>query len=408
MDGRSIALDLPAGRHEFKFVVDGVWEHSPELETFTDDNGNVNNVLRVGKTPGQQGGVHSTGNATEVALDLNQAQVAADVADESRRAHLDQNVPKSGMSAPSLVAMEVADAAQMAHIDRFEVSPPKGEDQEVARVAADVADQARRAHLDNPSATAPMSKRSTVASEVADAAEVAKIEKGSTTKADQENSQMAQVASDVADQARRAHLDNPSRGACMSAAAETSNEVANAAREANLDPSRAVTPNLETRRVAQVAADVADEARRAHVDTGTNRSPMSAPAQAAIEVADAAEEASLDQSPATSPPHISSTSTPRITVDKVIQPQPSHGEVGSSNADAIDQRRADAIPDEVTYRNDPIPAKGSSPNIIPRNTISTVFGWLWQFVVHRVLGRFAGFFVSMVGLKGTDPRVNNS
>ena len=41
-------LQLPAGRHEYKFVVDDVWTNDPQNpETVPNDCGSMNNVLIV-------------------------------------------------------------------------------------------------------------------------------------------------------------------------------------------------------------------------------------------------------------------------------------------------------------------------------------------------------------------------
>eukprot|EP01086_Lenisia_limosa_P015330 TRINITY_DN4842_c0_g1_i2.p1 TRINITY_DN4842_c0_g1~~TRINITY_DN4842_c0_g1_i2.p1 ORF type:complete len:401 (-),score=51.77 TRINITY_DN4842_c0_g1_i2:49-1251(-) len=42
-------LYLPEGKHEYKFVVDDMWQHNPEQPTTTDEMGNVNNVISVKK-----------------------------------------------------------------------------------------------------------------------------------------------------------------------------------------------------------------------------------------------------------------------------------------------------------------------------------------------------------------------
>ena len=47
-DGRwQIVLDLPFGRHEFQFLVDGKWAVDPHLPTVEDGFGGHNNVLIV-------------------------------------------------------------------------------------------------------------------------------------------------------------------------------------------------------------------------------------------------------------------------------------------------------------------------------------------------------------------------
>ncbi|KAK3232717.1 hypothetical protein CYMTET_56958 [Cymbomonas tetramitiformis] len=38
---------LPPGVYQYKFIVDGVWQHAPELPAMYDELGNVNNVLEV-------------------------------------------------------------------------------------------------------------------------------------------------------------------------------------------------------------------------------------------------------------------------------------------------------------------------------------------------------------------------
>lgn len=40
-------LDLPPGRYEYQFLVDGQWWHDPSLSTITDAFGGWNNVLVV-------------------------------------------------------------------------------------------------------------------------------------------------------------------------------------------------------------------------------------------------------------------------------------------------------------------------------------------------------------------------
>ena len=41
------SLQLPSGRHVLKFVVDGVWRHSPDLEYASDGLGGFNNYIDV-------------------------------------------------------------------------------------------------------------------------------------------------------------------------------------------------------------------------------------------------------------------------------------------------------------------------------------------------------------------------
>jgi hypothetical protein len=45
--GFSCILNLPIGIHSYKFIVDGEWRYSPDQETITDSNGNVNNCIAV-------------------------------------------------------------------------------------------------------------------------------------------------------------------------------------------------------------------------------------------------------------------------------------------------------------------------------------------------------------------------
>ncbi len=42
-----VTLNLPAGRHEYKFVVDGEWVTDPAVESLTTPFGTVNNVLHI-------------------------------------------------------------------------------------------------------------------------------------------------------------------------------------------------------------------------------------------------------------------------------------------------------------------------------------------------------------------------
>jgi 5'-AMP-activated protein kinase regulatory beta subunit len=42
-----LPVDLKAGRHEFKFVVDGKWVHDPQQATDVNDVGSHNNVVDV-------------------------------------------------------------------------------------------------------------------------------------------------------------------------------------------------------------------------------------------------------------------------------------------------------------------------------------------------------------------------
>ena len=37
--------DLPHGKLEYKFIVDGVWKHDGNKPTTRDDRGNINNIL---------------------------------------------------------------------------------------------------------------------------------------------------------------------------------------------------------------------------------------------------------------------------------------------------------------------------------------------------------------------------
>lgn len=36
---------LPPGIYQYKFVVDGEWKYSPEDQTYTDTNNNINNII---------------------------------------------------------------------------------------------------------------------------------------------------------------------------------------------------------------------------------------------------------------------------------------------------------------------------------------------------------------------------
>eukprot|EP00899_Mesostigma_viride_P007923 jgi/Mesvir1/17131/Mv07562-RA.1 len=48
-----LEMELQAGTYHFKFIVDGRWQYSPDLPVDTDSNGNVNNVVVVHGTQGQ-------------------------------------------------------------------------------------------------------------------------------------------------------------------------------------------------------------------------------------------------------------------------------------------------------------------------------------------------------------------
>ncbi|EZG78270.1 carbohydrate-binding module family 48 protein [Gregarina niphandrodes] len=41
------ALELPRGKHSYKFVVDDIWKFAPDQETATDEHGFVNNVIDI-------------------------------------------------------------------------------------------------------------------------------------------------------------------------------------------------------------------------------------------------------------------------------------------------------------------------------------------------------------------------
>lgn len=43
----SAVLSLPVGLYQYKFVVDGNWQHNPSLPTTTDAHGNLNNIADV-------------------------------------------------------------------------------------------------------------------------------------------------------------------------------------------------------------------------------------------------------------------------------------------------------------------------------------------------------------------------
>ena len=67
-DGRTcFVLDkqfaIPQGRYAFKFIVDGEWSISSKYPVMEDDNGNKNNLLRVGAHVGAAGLEHDTWSA---------------------------------------------------------------------------------------------------------------------------------------------------------------------------------------------------------------------------------------------------------------------------------------------------------------------------------------------------------
>jgi hypothetical protein len=43
----SVVTPVPAGKHEFKFVVDGVWRHSTRHPTVGEDNGTQNTINNI-------------------------------------------------------------------------------------------------------------------------------------------------------------------------------------------------------------------------------------------------------------------------------------------------------------------------------------------------------------------------
>jgi 5'-AMP-activated protein kinase regulatory beta subunit len=45
----TLSIDVPTGRHHYKFIVDDKWRFSPDQETEIDGEGRINNVLEVGK-----------------------------------------------------------------------------------------------------------------------------------------------------------------------------------------------------------------------------------------------------------------------------------------------------------------------------------------------------------------------
>lgn len=55
--GAKFVLDLrlPQGKYRFKYIVDGQWQHAPELPAEADDEGNLNNVLYVGGSTAHRG-----------------------------------------------------------------------------------------------------------------------------------------------------------------------------------------------------------------------------------------------------------------------------------------------------------------------------------------------------------------
>lgn len=40
-------LDLPPGRYEFQFLVDGQWRHNPDFKQIDDGLGSINNIIVV-------------------------------------------------------------------------------------------------------------------------------------------------------------------------------------------------------------------------------------------------------------------------------------------------------------------------------------------------------------------------
>ncbi|CAC5394159.1 PRKAB [Mytilus coruscus] len=42
-------IELPEGEHQYKFFVDGSWQHNPSEPTMTDNQGNINNTIQVRK-----------------------------------------------------------------------------------------------------------------------------------------------------------------------------------------------------------------------------------------------------------------------------------------------------------------------------------------------------------------------
>jgi 5'-AMP-activated protein kinase, regulatory beta subunit len=49
-DDFSLILDVPAGAHQYKFIVDGDWRYAPDQATVADSHGVVNNTITVSST----------------------------------------------------------------------------------------------------------------------------------------------------------------------------------------------------------------------------------------------------------------------------------------------------------------------------------------------------------------------
>jgi 1,4-alpha-glucan branching enzyme len=47
----SVEIELPPGRHEYLFVVDGAWEPDPVATTASNPYGGVNSVVNIGINP---------------------------------------------------------------------------------------------------------------------------------------------------------------------------------------------------------------------------------------------------------------------------------------------------------------------------------------------------------------------
>lgn len=43
----SVGLELPPGEYNYKFIVDGVWQHDPNQVTVMDEYGGCNNFVKV-------------------------------------------------------------------------------------------------------------------------------------------------------------------------------------------------------------------------------------------------------------------------------------------------------------------------------------------------------------------------
>jgi len=45
----SVTVDLPAGIHSYKFIVDGVWRYAKDQPTLPDRSGNINNCCSISR-----------------------------------------------------------------------------------------------------------------------------------------------------------------------------------------------------------------------------------------------------------------------------------------------------------------------------------------------------------------------